>query len=100
MAFANPAISVLRAAGQDEPWNRGRRFARPFRAFCRLFRGRERAFAEVVTDEVDYPNWDGLPMADHTDRAETMNMVLTMLREHFRECRDVFVACDLCCISD
>ena len=58
-------------------------------------RERERALAEVVTDEVDYPSWDGLPMADNTDQAEAMTMAFTMLEEHFRDRPNVFVACDL-----
>ena len=53
-------------------------------------RERERAVAEAVADQVCYPGCDGLPMADHNDQAEAMDIVFTLLREHFEEHRDVF----------
>ena len=45
--------------------------------------------------EIDYPSYDGLPMADNTDQAEEMTDDFQTLVTHFGDDDDVFVATNL-----
>ena len=47
------------------------------------------------TGEVDYPSYDGLPMADNTDQAEAIVFAFQTLLPHFSWHDDVFVATNL-----
>ena len=48
-----------------------------------------------TTGEVDYPSYDGLPMADNTDQAEAIVFAFQTLLKHFSWHDDVFVATNL-----
>ena len=47
------------------------------------------------TEDIDYPDYDGLPMADNTDQAQTIVDNFQTLRTFFRGRNDVFVATNL-----
>ena len=48
-----------------------------------------------LTEEVDYPSYDGIPMADNTDQAEAIVNAFHTVRAYFWEREDVFVAVNL-----
>ena len=48
----------------------------------------------VAEPDVEYPEWDGQPMADNTEQARTMTQVHAGLLDHFKS-REVFVGCNL-----
>ena len=47
------------------------------------------------SEEVDYPSYDGIPMADNTDQAEAIVDAFHAVRAYFWEREDVFVAVNL-----
>ena len=48
-----------------------------------------------LTEEVDYPSYDGIPFADNTDQMEAIADTFHMLLAYFFERDDVFVATNL-----
>ena len=48
----------------------------------------------LAEPDVEYPEWDGQPMADNTEQARTMTHVHEGLLDHFKS-REVFVGCNL-----